>query len=38
MAEQVNKDMLFELQDLIKRREANLKFSSSLWPMKRKED
>ncbi len=38
MAEQVNKDMLFELQDLIRRREANLKFSSSLWPMKRKED
>lgn len=38
MAEQVNRDMLFELQDLIKRREANLKFSSSLWPLKRKED
>jgi len=36
MAEEVNKDMLFELQDLIRRREANLKFSASIWPMKRK--
>jgi (p)ppGpp synthase/HD superfamily hydrolase len=35
MAEQVNKDMLFELQDLINRRENNLKFSSTIWPMKR---
>ncbi len=38
MAEQVNKNMLFELQDLIKRREANLRFSSMIWPLKRKED
>lgn len=38
MAQQVNKDMLFELQDLIKRRDANLRFSSSIWPLKRKED
>jgi (p)ppGpp synthase/HD superfamily hydrolase len=37
MAEQVNKDMLFELQDLIKRRETNMKYSSSIWPMKRKD-
>jgi GTP pyrophosphokinase len=37
MAEQVNKDMLFELRDLIHRRESNLKFSSSLWPIKRKD-
>jgi len=37
MAEQVNKDMLFELQDLIKRRETNLKFSSTIWPLKRTE-
>ena len=37
MAEQVNKDMLFELQDLIKRRENNLKFSTMIWPMKRKD-
>jgi GTP pyrophosphokinase len=36
MAEQVNKDMLFELQDLIHRRETNLKFSASIWPLKRK--
>lgn len=36
MAEQVNKDMLFELLDLIHRRESNLRFSSSIWPMKRK--
>jgi (p)ppGpp synthase/HD superfamily hydrolase len=35
MAEQVNKDMLFELQDLIRRREQNLKFSTTIWPMKR---
>jgi len=38
MAQQVNKDMLFELLDLIKRRESNTKFSSVLWPMKRKDD
>lgn len=38
MAEQVNKDMLFELQDLIRRRDANIRFSASLWPLKRKED
>jgi len=36
MAVQVNKDMLFELEDLIKRRETNLKFSSSIWPLYRK--
>ncbi len=35
MAEQVNQDMLFELKDLIKRRETNLKYSNSIWPMKR---
>jgi len=38
MAEQVNKDMLFELQDLIRRRESNLRFSASIWPMKRKNE
>ncbi|MEI6682893.1 MAG: hypothetical protein WCO44_09715 [Bacteroidota bacterium] len=37
MAEQVNPDMLFELQDLIKRRETNMKFSSTLWPLKRRD-
>jgi len=36
MAEQVNKDMLFELEDLVRRRDSNLRFSSSLWPLKRK--
>lgn len=36
MALLVNKDMLFELQDLIHRRETNLRFSSHIWPMKRK--
>ena len=37
MAELVNKDMLFELQDLLKRRESNMRFSSMIWPLKRKE-
>jgi len=37
MAEQVNRDMLFELEDLIRRREKNLKFSSSIYPMKRQD-
>ena len=37
MAEQVNKDMLFELQDLLMRRETNMKFSSMIWPLKRVE-
>ncbi len=37
MAEEVNKNMLFELLDLIKRRENNLKFSTMIWPMKRKD-
>jgi hypothetical protein len=35
MAQQVNSDMLFELLDLIKRRETNMTFSSAIWPMKR---
>ena len=35
MAEEVNKDMLFELQDLIHRRETNLKLIASIWPLKR---
>ncbi|HNW73375.1 MAG: hypothetical protein PHP04_01660 [Bacteroidales bacterium] len=38
MAEQVNKDMLFELEDLIRRREGNLRFSSSIFPLHRKTD
>ena len=35
MAKEVNPDMLFELEDLIKRRETNMKFSAMIWPMKR---
>ncbi len=38
MAIMVNKDMLFELQDLIHRRETNLRFSSHIWPLKRKNE
>ncbi|MEI7499919.1 MAG: hypothetical protein WCK84_05665 [Bacteroidota bacterium] len=37
MAVKVNKDMLFELQDLLKRRETNMRFSSMIWPMKRQD-
>jgi GTP pyrophosphokinase len=37
MAELVNQDMLFELDDLLRRRETNMKFSSSIWPLKRNE-
>ncbi|TRZ69563.1 MAG: HD domain-containing protein [Bacteroidetes bacterium] len=36
MAEQVNKNMLYELEDLIHRREALLKFLPSVWPFQRK--
>jgi len=35
MAEEVNKDMAYELSDLVKRREQNLRFSSMIWPMRR---
>ena len=38
MARQVNQDMLFELEDLIKRRESNMTYSSSIWPMKRNDN
>lgn len=38
MAEKVNHDMLFELEDLIRRREVNLKFSAVIWPLKRRDD
>jgi (p)ppGpp synthase/HD superfamily hydrolase len=37
MAEQVNKDMLFELKDLIKRREHHFSLPSHIWPLTRKE-
>ena len=38
MAEQVNRNMLYELEDLLKRRELLLKFTANLWPFKKKED
>jgi len=38
MAEQVNRNMLYELQDLLHRREALLKFAPSIWPFHRKHD
>ncbi len=36
MAKEVNLEMLFELSDLIKRRESSMKFSAPFWPMQRK--
>ena len=38
MAEQVNRNMLYELEDLLHRREALLKFTASIWPFQRKHD
>lgn len=38
MAEEVNHQMLFELKDLIKKREKSLKVPTNIWPLKRKED
>jgi GTP pyrophosphokinase len=38
MAEQVNPNMLFELKDLISRRETNLKISSPFFRLIRKDD
>jgi (p)ppGpp synthase/HD superfamily hydrolase len=35
MAEEVNANMLFELKDLIRRREQNLKVHMPIWPLKR---
>jgi hypothetical protein len=35
MAEEVNKDMLFELQDLLKRRETYMEFFIKNWPVKK---
>jgi len=35
MAEEVNKDMLFELKDLIKRRESGISFHRTIWPLTR---
>lgn len=38
MAEQVNKHMLYELKDLIKRREHHFSFPTHIWPLTRKDD
>jgi len=38
MAEQVNRNMLYELEDLLHRRETLLKFTASIWPFQRKHD
>ncbi len=36
MAREVNRNMMIELEDLIRRRELNLKFSAAIWPLRRK--
>jgi len=36
MAKEVNQDMLFELTDLIRKREASMKFTTPIWPLRRK--
>ncbi|MFH1161396.1 MAG: hypothetical protein V1733_10680 [bacterium] len=38
MAEEVNENILFELKDLIKKRESGLRFSSHIWPLHRTTD
>jgi len=38
MAAEVNSHMLFELKDLIKKREKSMSFSTHFWPLQRKED
>lgn len=38
MAQEVNSDMLYELKDLIRRRQTNMKFSSMIWPIKKLEN
>ena len=35
MAEEVNRDMLIEIKDIMRRREVNLHFTHHFWPMKR---
>jgi GTP pyrophosphokinase len=37
MAEQVNKDMLFELKDILHRRERHFKIPTHIWPLTRKD-
>jgi len=38
MAKQVNENMLIELKDIIRRREANMKISGHIWPLTRKKE
>jgi len=38
MAEQVNRNMLYELEDLLARRELLLSFAASIWPFRKKID
>jgi hypothetical protein len=35
MAEEVNQNMLYELKDLVKRRESGMRFHTTIWPLKR---
>jgi (p)ppGpp synthase/HD superfamily hydrolase len=37
MAEQVNKNMLFELKDILQRRERHFKIPTHIWPLTRKD-
>jgi (p)ppGpp synthase/HD superfamily hydrolase len=37
MAEQVNKNMLFELKDIMQRRERHFKIPTHIWPLTRKD-
>lgn len=36
MAEEVNEQMLIELKDIIRRREANMRMTGHIWPLTRK--
>jgi (p)ppGpp synthase/HD superfamily hydrolase len=38
MAEEVNKNMLIELTDLVKRRESSMRYATPNWPMRRVEN
>jgi hypothetical protein len=37
MAEQVNKNMLYELKDIIQRRERHFRIPTHIWPLTRKD-
>ncbi len=38
MAEEVNQHMLYELKDLIRKREKSMNFTTHFWPLQRKKD